>query len=426
MSGSQYLCTYGTSSTTFSSTVSGGTWSSSNSGIATVNSSTGLVTGKAAGTATITYTVGGSGGCTTYTATRTVYVASGPGGGVTSISGSNSVCQGNTATYTIVSNDANFNHTWSFSGTGVTFVVSADTRSAIATFASNATSGNVVVNSTNSCGSGYGNGIYVTVGQVPTAGTVSGTTSVCVAASTQPNITFSNPQNYGVNINYNINAGTTQKIYVNANSSSNLGVSTASVGTFTYNLVSVENGLGPPSCLSSISGNATVTVSNGSVAPTGITGTNSICSGSSTTLTLTGGTAAGGTARWYSGSCGGTFVGSGNSISVSPTSNTTYYVRYEGGCNTTACASRTVTINGASVAPTTISAPTTICLGSSTSLTVSGGVLGSSATANWYSGSCGGTLVGSGNTINVSPTITTTYYVRYEGSCNSTAVYLLL
>ena len=46
-----------------------------------------------------------------------------------------------------------------------------------------------------------------------------------------------------------------------------------------------------------------------SVAPTGITGTNTICSGDSTTLILTGGTAAGGTAKWYSGSCGGTLVG---------------------------------------------------------------------------------------------------------------------
>ena len=49
--------------------------------------------------------------------------------------------------------------------------------------------------------------------------------------------------------------------------------------------------------------------------------------------------------QWYSGSCGGTNVGSGTSISVSPTITTTYYVRGEGGCiNAGNCASITLTM----------------------------------------------------------------------------------
>jgi gliding motility-associated-like protein len=89
-----------------------------------------------------------------------------------------------------------------------------------------------------------------------------------------------------------------------------------------------------------------------SIAPTGISGTTTICSGNSTTLTLTGGSAGtGSVAQWSSESCGvtavggGTAAGSGNSITVSPTSNTTYFVRYEGACNITTCASQTVTVN---------------------------------------------------------------------------------
>ncbi|MDO8317373.1 MAG: Ig-like domain-containing protein, partial [Flavobacterium sp.] len=75
LSGNQSLCVGGANGTsTFSSTVSGGTWSSSNDGVATVNSTTGLVTGVGGGTATITYTISGS-GCTTRTATRTVTVS---------------------------------------------------------------------------------------------------------------------------------------------------------------------------------------------------------------------------------------------------------------------------------------------------------------------------------------------------------------
>jgi hypothetical protein len=52
------------STDTYSSTVTGGSWSSSNTAIATVDPTTGLVTALAAGTATITYTVAGTGGCT--------------------------------------------------------------------------------------------------------------------------------------------------------------------------------------------------------------------------------------------------------------------------------------------------------------------------------------------------------------------------
>lgn len=50
--------------------------------------------------------------------------------------------------------------------------------------------------------------------------------------------------------------------------------------------------------------------------------------------------------QWYSGSCGGTALGSGSSISVSPAATTTYFVRGEGGCTTAGnCASITITVN---------------------------------------------------------------------------------
>src|SRR5690554_2915606 len=183
----------------------------------------------------------------------------------------------------------------------------------------------------------------------------------------------------------------------------------------TYNCYVVVAG-----CTSAVA-STNVIINTPSIAPTSITGTSAICSGSSTTLTVSGGTlGTGATAQWYSGSCGGTLVGTGNSITVSPTSTTTYYVRYSGTCNTTSCASQTVTVNSNSTAPTSITGTTTICSGSSTTLTVNGGTLGTGATAQWFSGSCGGTLVGTGNSITVSPTSNTTYFVRYNGTCNTT------
>src|SRR5262249_12523016 len=57
-----------------------------------------------------------------------------------------------------------------------------------------------------------------------------------------------------------------------------------------------------------------------------------ICSGSSTNLTLVGGGSGGAeVVKWYTGSCGGTLVATGNGASVSPSSTTTYYGRYEDG-----------------------------------------------------------------------------------------------
>ena len=63
-----------------------------------------------------------------------------------------------------------------------------------------------------------------------------------------------------------------------------------------------------------------------------------------------------------------------------------------------------------------IANPTTVCTGGTSTLTVNG-TLGGADAWKWYSGSCGGTLVGTGPSITVSPAENTTYYVRGEGGC---------
>ena len=126
---------------------------------------------------------------------------------------------------------------------------------------------------------------------------------------------------------------------------------------------------------------------------------------------------------WYENGCGsGAIIDSGSVISVSPATTTTYYVRIESSCFTGPCVSVVVDVLQPSIAPLNIiPQSTTICPGQPTNLSVQGGSLGSNASWNWYSASCGGLNVGNGPIISVSPNVTTTYYVRAEGSCDTTA-----
>lgn len=90
----------------------------------------------------------------------------------------------------------------------------------------------------------------------------------------------------------------------------------------------------------------TVTVDSPSTSPTISPFVGTVCPNTNTTLTAAGGTAGTGSAiYWYTGPNGtGTFLGTGGSVVVAPTSNTTYYARREGTCNTTADANTTINV----------------------------------------------------------------------------------
>lgn len=91
---------------------------------------------------------------------------------------------------------------------------------------------------------------------------------------------------------------------------------------------------------------------NNPTTPT-LSGNNTICAGETATLTIATGSLNDATNwQWYSGSCGGTSVGSGTSINV--TTAGTYFVRGEGGCVTAGtCASIPVSITNVNPATTT-------------------------------------------------------------------------
>lgn len=123
---------------------------------------------------------------------------------------------------------------------------------------------------------------------------------------------------------------------------------------------------------------------------------------------------------WYQDSCGGRQLGRGKSLRIAPTGKVKIFVRGEGKNNSTKCISATIDVDKNSLAPTSIAGETKLCKGSSTTLSVQGGALGLGASWVWYEGSCGGKRLGTGSSIRVTPAQNTLYYVRAEGSLNTT------
>ncbi len=101
LSGTQEVCEGNTR--TFASTISGGTWSSGNPSVATVDPNTGVITGISAGSAIITYTVLGSGGCPDAFETRSITVTPAPDAGTLSGPAGDELCVGEIDTYTSTS-----------------------------------------------------------------------------------------------------------------------------------------------------------------------------------------------------------------------------------------------------------------------------------------------------------------------------------
>jgi len=101
------------------------------------------------------------------------------------ITGTASVCQGqNTVAYTVPSIANATSYIWSYSGSGAS--ITGTTNSVTISFSTTATSGNLSVKGNNSCGDGVISANYpVTVNLLPaTAGTITGTASVCQGQNT--------------------------------------------------------------------------------------------------------------------------------------------------------------------------------------------------------------------------------------------------
>ncbi len=96
-----------------------------------------------------------------------------------------------------------------------------------------------------------------------------------------------------------------------------------------------------------------------------------------------GGLSTAGTWNWFSSSCGGTSVGSGNSITVAPSASTRYFVRAQDGCGNTVCKEASVILNPSPTTPTiTADGATTFCVGNSVGLTARSSTAGGALSFN--------------------------------------------
>jgi hypothetical protein len=228
--------------------------------------------------------------------------------------------------------------------------------------------------------------ITMTVSAPPSAGTLSGSQSVCTTGTT----TLASTVTGGAWSSSNTAIAT-----INGSSGVVTGVA-AGTATMTYT-VTGTGGCSDATATREVSVNPIVAPSFTQVAP--------VCSGATlNALPITSNNSIAG--MW--------------SPAVNNTATTTYtFTPNAGQC--ASIATMTVTVNTESTPITILSNPGSICPNTNTDLNASGGVAGTGSTVNWYTGPNGtGSLVGTGTIVTVAPTTNTTYYVRREGTCNTT------
>ncbi|TDW43217.1 PA14 domain-containing protein, partial [Flavobacterium sp. 270] len=331
-------------------------------------------------------------------------------------------CSGNgTQTITVAATGTNLTYVWKKDGTTITnggVYSGQGTATLTLTNPTTINQGSYTVQINGTCTPALtSNPVTVTVNENNTVSAPSSTQILCVN-TLMTTITHTTTGATGIGTITNLPNG------VSASWASNtitISGTPTSAGTYTYN-IPLNGGCGTVNATGTITVNP---VLNASVSiassPTG-----AICPGTSVTFTATptnGGTPSyqwklnGGNVGANSATYTTNTLVNGDTVTCVMTSNASPCLTGSPATSN----SITMTVNSQSTIPTGITGTTSIISGSSTILTVAGGTLGTGASAEWFTGSCGGIAAGTGNSITVSPTTTTTYYVRYKGTCNITS-----
>lgn len=235
----------------------------------------------------------------------------------------------------------------------------------------------------------------------PSPGTVNGTTNVCPGSYTFSSSLAGSPgYTYAWSV---LPAGATITSPTASSTSITLPNATGANITYTVTCTVTSDCCGP---LTAVTYNATIYPATS--APTAAA-PGTPCPGGSVVLNATAPASA--SFAWYTAATGGTLLGSGSTYTVNPVASgtTNYYLE---ATSTNGCVSPRTTVAVTSSTPTV---PTTTGASSCGAdfVTVSVTSLGAGYTYNWYTGSCGGTLVQSSTSTAYTAytSATTTYYV---------------
>ncbi len=355
--------------TTLSDTAGGGVWSSVTPTTAAIGSATGVVTGVSFGTTTISYTVSNS--CGIAAATSVVTVSATPNSGI--ITGITAICPGATTTLSDIAGGG----VWS-SVTAATAIVGSLTG-IVTGVAPGTTTISYTVNS--SCGTSAATRV-VTVNSFPNAGVITGPASVCVGSI----VTLTDPAIGGTWSSSNASAVVFGGVIT--------GV-TAGIDTIIYTVANL-------SCTSKAAKTVTVdATANAGV----ITGAPSVCTGSSITLTdpATGGV-------WSASNANVTVLAGIVTGAIAGVDTIMYVVSNACGADT---ATKIIVINTTPDAGV-INGPSSVCLGSSITLTDAAG------SGEWSASNINAT-VADGFVTGINAGLDTIMYTVFSAGCSATA-----
>ncbi len=198
---------------------------------------------------------------------------------VSRISGTTSVCLNGPKpdiTFTGLIGSAPFTFNYSVNGGVNQSINSVSGNTVTLSVPTNSLGAFIYVNgdaSSASCSNIGGDTAKVTVNPLPTA-TIAGTVTVC-QNDVAPDITFTGIVGTApFTFTYSINGGPNQTVTTTTGNTFTLSASTSSIGTYTYALVSVQDG-SLSTCSNTANGNAIITVASSVIA--GISGTTAVC-----------------------------------------------------------------------------------------------------------------------------------------------------
>lgn len=265
----------------------------------------------------------------------------------------------------------------------------------------NGISGDIVLSSSGATDQNVATGT-ATVSSASVAGSISGTTTICSGNTTTLTLA-----GYTGTIQWQSSAD--NSTWSDISGATSASYTTPALTTTTYYQAVVTSGV----CASATTSVTTVTVNSVSVAGS-ITGTSTICSGTTTTLTLGGYT---GTIQWQTSSNNSIWNDiNGATLASYTTPALTADTYYRAVVTNGVCASQTTAVTTVSVDPAlvagNISGATTVCTGTnSTTLTLSG----SSGNIQWQSSTDGSTftdITGETSTTYTATNLTSTTYYR--------------